>query len=104
MEWLQAIYKESKSFQDFTKNTGLSVKDMRKLNEDLQREGGLSDITLKFLEVLCENKRLGMINHIAAKFGKLYSIMNKEEKIRIISAAELSQSEQAEVMDALRQG
>jgi len=44
---------------------------------------------MKFLEVLAENKRLVFINEIAAKYAKLYSEFNKEEKITIISASVL---------------
>jgi len=42
------------------------------------------------LEILAENKRLVFINEIAAKYTKLYSEFNKEEKITIISAEKLT--------------
>ena len=39
---------------------------------------------------------------IADKYIKLYKTLNKEEKITIISAEDLSQGEKDEVLDALK--
>ncbi len=43
------------------------------------------------------------IKEIAEKYTKLYQQFNKEEKITIISAYELSKDERQEVLDALKQ-
>ena len=59
-------------------------------------------MTIKFLEVLAENKRLTYISGIADRYVKLYQVFNKEEKITIISAEALSSSEQSEVLAALK--
>jgi F0F1-type ATP synthase delta subunit len=56
---------------------------------------------MHFLVVLAENKRLIYIKEIASKYQKLYQQFNKEEKITIISAAELNQGEQGQVLSAL---
>ena len=77
---------------------------MRKLGGDLQEKGELQDITVKFLEVLTENKRLTLLRQVTEKYMKLYSVMNREEKITIISAHDLDSSERDEVAEALRQG
>jgi len=53
------------------------------------------------LEVLAENKRLAFIGDISVRYQKLYALLNKEEKITIISADTLSSSEQDEVLAAL---
>jgi F-type H+-transporting ATPase subunit O len=55
--------------------------------------GEFHPLTIKFLEVLAENKRLTYISGIADRYVKLYQQFNKEEKITIISAQELSSSE-----------
>jgi len=60
-------------------------------------------LTIKFLEVLAENKRLTYISGIATRYVKLYQQFNKEEKITIISAEPLSASEEAEVLAALKE-
>lgn len=59
-------------------------------------------MTIKFLELLCENKRLVDLPEIADKYAKLYNVMNKEEKIVIISAYDLNSSEKEEVLTALK--
>lgn len=59
-------------------------------------------MTIKFLEILAENKRLSFIGAIAERYQKLYQLLNKEEKITIISAEPLNQSESDEVLAALK--
>jgi len=46
---------------------------------------------MNFLTVLAENKRLVFIREISERYVKLYGEFNKEEKITIISASELSE-------------
>lgn len=86
---------------DFFKNSGLSVNNLKKLTESLQETGGLQDVTIKFLEVLCQNQRLTTIGTIVEKYHKFYA-SNREEKIRIISAYDLNASEKDEVLAALK--
>jgi len=54
------------------------------------------------LEVLAENKRLTYIRHIADRYAKFYQEFNKEEKVTIISAKELNDSQKADVLSALK--
>jgi F0F1-type ATP synthase delta subunit len=60
-------------------------------------------LTIKFLEILAESKRLVYIKGIAERYLKLYAQVNKEEKITIISHVELNESERSEVLSALQQ-
>ena len=53
------------------------------------------------MTVLAENKRLNFISEIAEKYAKLYQEFNKEEKITIISAKELTADQQKQVVAAL---
>jgi len=53
--------------------------------------------------VLIENRRFKFINEIASHYQKLYQTFNKEEKITIISAKDLSVSERKEVKLALKE-
>jgi ATP synthase F1 delta subunit len=61
-----------------------------------------SGVTIKFIEVLAENKRLMFIKEVSEKYQKLYQQFNKEEKITIISAYKLSGQEEQEVLQALK--
>ena len=51
---------------------------------------------------MAENKRLVFISGIATRYQKLYRLLNKEEKITIISADKLDSNEEAEVLNALK--
>ena len=59
-------------------------------------------MTIRFIEVLAENKRLVYIKEISDRYMKLYQQFNKEEKITIISAAKLDASQEGEVLSALK--
>jgi len=86
----------------FTQNAGIGIKEIAKFNQALTSVGDFHPLTMKFLEVLAENKRLTYIRDIADRYQKLYQQFNKEEKITIISAETLNSSEQSEVLAALK--
>ena len=102
MKYLNEIYKNSESFRHFTENQGVGAKEMKQFNKALTETAPFHDVTLKFLEVLAENKRLIYVAEIAEKYEKLYQEFNKEEKITIISAEELDAGKKQQVLDALK--
>lgn len=65
--------------------------------------GSFHETSIKLIEVLIENRRFKFINDIAQHYQKLYQTFNKEEKITIISAHELSSGERSEVEQALKE-
>lgn len=93
MTYLSELYKHSETFRMFTENGGVGTREIKLLNNALAEVAPLDAITLRFLEVLAENKRLVYVEEIAKKYSKLYSQFNKEEKITIISAEPLSASQ-----------
>ena len=86
----------------FTQNAGVGTKEITLFNSALRSIGDFNDLTMRFLEVLAENKRLVYISGISLRYQKLYQQFNREEKITIISADVLSGSEQGEVLAALQ--
>lgn len=100
--YLKQIYENSESFKLFTQNAGVGAKEIRLFNQALNNLGTFHPLTIRFLEVLAENKRLIYISGIAQRYQKLYQQFNKEEKITIISAETLSSAEEQEVMSALK--
>lgn len=90
--YLSDLYTHSEMFRHFTENGGVGLKEIRELNQVLTSIAPFHDCTMHFLTVLAENKRLIYIKEIAGKYQKLYQQFNKEEKITIISAEDLSQS------------
>lgn len=100
--FIKGMYDNSESFKMFTQNAGVGAKEIKLFNEALNSLGTFHPLTIKFLEILAENKRLTYISGIATRYVKLYQQFNKEEKITIISADKLSASEEQEVLEALR--
>lgn len=96
------LYKNSETIRMFTKNAGVGAREIKLFNEALNEIGDFNPLTIKFFEVLAENKRLLYLPGIASRYQALYSQLNKEEKITIISAETLNESEQAEVLAALK--
>jgi len=87
MMFLGQMFENSESFQQFTQNAGVGMKEIKAFNQALQDTGAeFNAVTIKFIEVLAENKRLMFIKEITEKYQKLYQQFNKEEKITIISA------------------
>lgn len=94
MKFLGELYTHSESFQLFTQNAGVGMKEIKQFNQGLSETGDFNKVTYRFIEVLAENKRLMFIKEIAEKYLKLYQQFNKEEKITIISAYKLSSEEE----------
>jgi F-type H+-transporting ATPase subunit O len=92
--YISQMFDNCESFRLFTQNAGVGTKEIGLFNEALQGIGEFHPLTIKFLEVLAENKRLVYISGIAQRYQKLYQQFNKEEKITIISAESLNSSEQ----------
>lgn len=101
MKYLQEILKYSDMFKLFTENAGVDSIAINKLNNALKETAPFSETTLRFMVVLAENKRLNRIGDISEKYAKLYQEFNKEEKITIISAADLSADQKSQVVAAL---
>ena len=73
------------------------------LNTALNEVGDFDQLTSRFVEVLCENKRLCNLNDIAEKYQKLYQELNREEKMTIYSHVELNNEQKSEVLAALKE-
>jgi len=102
MKYLAELYANSESFQLFTQNAGVGIKEIRQFNAGLQEAGDFHKVTIRFIEVLAENKRLMFIKEVADKYAKLYQQFNKEEKITVFSAQRLSNDEEQQVLNALK--
>lgn len=102
MKFLGELYANSESFQLFTQNAGVGIKEIKQFNQNLRETGDFNDVTIRFIEVLAENKRLMFIKEVSEKYAKLYQQFNKEEKITIISSQRLSADEEQQVLNALK--
>jgi F0F1-type ATP synthase delta subunit len=69
------------------------MKEVVVFNKALQDIGTFNPVTLRFIEVLTENKRLSFLSAICVSYQGLYKQLNREEKITVISAHDLNSSE-----------
>ena len=90
MSYICDLYDNSEDFRMFTDNQGVGANEIRAFNAALLETAPFSNTTLRFMEVLAENKRLNFIREVADKYRRYYAAFNKEEKITIISAEALS--------------
>ena len=103
MMYLSELWNSSAEFKSLTYNPGLSTDQLSELTGALDDVGDLAPLTIRFMEVLAENKRFSELDNISKMYQKLYLELNKEEKITIISATDLDSTEKEKVLDALKQ-
>ncbi len=103
MTFLANLCEKSEPLRFLTQNTGLSKKEVSVLTDAFGEVGEIEELTTRFIEVLAENKRLNNLAKIADKYQKLYQELNKEEKMTIYSARELSSDQKNQVLAALKE-
>ena len=103
MKFISELYEHTEAFRVISKNTGLTMNEVKILNSALNEVGDFDSLTTRFIEVLCENKRLNNLAVIAEKYQKMYQELNKEEKMTIYSHVELDHDQKNEVLAALKQ-
>ena len=72
MKFISELYANSDAFQLFTMNGGVGLKEVKEFNKALLEIADFHPLTIHFIEVLGENKRLTYIKEIADKYLKLY--------------------------------
>jgi len=106
MVFIGHLYDNSETFQLFTQNAGIGLKEIRAFIQALKDTGAdVAATTVRFIEVLAENKRLMFIKEVSERYQKLYIQASKAEKIskvQIISAYKLTGEEEQQVLQALR--
>lgn len=72
MVYLGEIYNDSEEFRLFTQNGGVGKAEITAFNEGLNQMATFHPLTIKFLEILAENKRLVFLDGIIKRYVKLY--------------------------------
>jgi F0F1-type ATP synthase delta subunit len=69
MVFLANLYDNSETFQMFTQNAGIGIREIKAFNQGLKETGAdISPVSIRFIEVLAENKRLVFIKEISERF------------------------------------
>ena len=103
MIYILDIYKNSEAFRTFSANSGLGSKQINDLFSSINECGNFCKTTNDFVSLLAKNKRFMYIKDISKMFIRSYSMLSKEEKIKIISATELSSKDKERVKESLLQ-
>jgi len=61
MAYIKSLYDNSENFKLFTQNGGVGIKEINQFNDALKSVATFHPLTIKFLEILAENKRLTFI-------------------------------------------
>jgi len=62
------LYENSEHFKLFTQNAGVGSKEIKLFNEALLSLGDFHPLTINFLEILADNKRLIYLSGIASRY------------------------------------
>jgi len=101
MDYFLELHKKSESFRIFIDNAGLNNNQINDVVSHVSSIAKFSKTTTTFLDLLAKNKRFMYFPVIAKKYMETYKLLSKEEKITIISASSLSNSEKDRVKEAL---
>jgi F-type H+-transporting ATPase subunit delta len=103
MLFIKDIYTTSELFRTFSANSGLNANQINHVMSEIGKSADFTNSTIAFIDLLGQNKRFMFIKEIAEKYIKNYNLLSKEEKIKIVSAQELSQSQREQVKNALQE-
>jgi F-type H+-transporting ATPase subunit delta len=103
MLFIKDIYTTSELFRTFSANSGLNANQINHVMSEIGKSADFTNSTIAFIDLLGQNKRFMFIKEIAEKYIKNYNLLSKEEKIKIVSAHELSQSQREQVKNALQE-
>lgn len=102
MSTIKEIYDGSEAFRIFVGNESLKTNvQLGSLNKML-KSFKVNQLTQNLLETVVANKRLKYLGKVSSKYLELYRILSKEEKLTIISAAPLDDSEKQDLLEALQ--
>lgn len=65
-------------------------------------QGGLDDVTNKFLDTVITNRQFNNLPEMIKRFDNLMRMLSKEESVRVISAVDLGSEQRSQVHSALR--
>jgi len=72
VKFISELFDNSETFKQFTENAGVGTREIKIFIQSLQSMGTFDAVTIRFLEVLGDNKRFMFIKDICDKYVKLY--------------------------------
>lgn len=100
---LAGLYKTDPKFKEFMVNPLVSpVQKSQIFESDLKNKLKLTDISVKFLSVMSENRRLAHLPVVESSFQQIMSAVRNELPCKIISAKPLSDARKKEVEESIK--
>eukprot|EP00357_Protocruzia_adherens_P019249 CAMPEP_0115015366 /NCGR_PEP_ID=MMETSP0216-20121206/26727_1 /TAXON_ID=223996 /ORGANISM="Protocruzia adherens, Strain Boccale" /LENGTH=228 /DNA_ID=CAMNT_0002385475 /DNA_START=52 /DNA_END=738 /DNA_ORIENTATION=- len=99
---IKNLFDNSEAFRTFAFNESIKTGTQMEIIKDIFSDRKFSELTMSLFQVVIENKRLKYIGKISNKYLEFYRILSKEEKITVISAENLSDSQKTSLMEALK--
>eukprot|EP00922_Rhytidocystis_sp_ex-Travisia-forbesii_P018925 GHVS01028104.1.p1 GENE.GHVS01028104.1~~GHVS01028104.1.p1 ORF type:complete len:266 (+),score=53.44 GHVS01028104.1:131-928(+) len=102
LDMLNSLQAESPEFKLFIETPGIAAAEKLSVITAMKDKYGLHDITVNFLKVLLENRRLGTLSKMIGSFETYYRKHKGEIKCQVTSAKALTSGQEKEVVAALQ--
>lgn len=100
---LSGLYKTDPKFKDFMINPLISpVQKTEVFEGNLKKKLNLNDLSVKFLSVMSENRRLKQLPEIEQAFGQIMAAVRNELPVNVISAKPLQDARKREIEGSLK--
>lgn len=100
---LSSLYQTDPKFKDFMINPLISPAQKAQVFEgDLKNKLKLDEVSIKFLNVVSENRRLKLLPEIQSAFNQIMSAVRNELPCSIISAKPLTDARKKEVEESIK--
>ncbi len=98
---LVAMIAESEDLKNLCGNRKLSIEDQQNVVAAIAKKAKFDSLTVNFLNVIAENKRLDILPEIAAQVQKMIAERNGEISAEVTSASALAKTQVKKIEDAL---
>merc|ERR1719388_370296 len=99
---LRSFMQDSPDFNLFIGTPGITMEDKVKVLGALGSKVSMDPSTMNFLQVLIENKRIGLLEKCIDSYESMYRAEKGQVLCKITSAAELATPVKKQVADALQ--
>eukprot|EP00922_Rhytidocystis_sp_ex-Travisia-forbesii_P019348 GHVS01028668.1.p1 GENE.GHVS01028668.1~~GHVS01028668.1.p1 ORF type:complete len:294 (+),score=71.86 GHVS01028668.1:50-883(+) len=102
LDMLRCLLSECPQFRLFIETPGITAAQKLTVISDMKDKHGLHEVTVNFLKVLLENRRLSQLDKMVNSFEAYYRKHKGEIKCTVTSAKALTTAQQKDVMAAMQ--
>lgn len=101
--FLKQLYNDSSDFRVLVSDPTINARNLNGIFADLGTQAQFSNVTLKLVGVLIENKRLGELPSVLREYEDQVRNLNRKETVKVVSANTLTAAEKQEVAASLKE-